>query len=389
MTTSAVPLNAKPKLSLTGSHFTSERLFKAEMSQIFHKSWVFAGLAEKIPNSGDYFVTDVAGESIIVLRKRSGDIAAYYNVCRHRGTRLCNPDHEKLNEKGQKALSGQFTGHFRGTITCPYHGWSYDLDGKLLGARCMNEVSGFEQSEYPLHRVAVAEWEGFIFLNLSENPPPLKNQFVPIEGKFSAYRMKELRVARHLEYEVNANWKILIQNASECYHCSLVHPALEKVSNSQSGEVDFLEGAFIGGYANLKQGMRSLTFNGRYAAAPIEGVADTDLERIYYYHIFPNMYLSLHPDYVIADTIKPIGVRKTLITCDFLFHPDAMNRPDFRPDEAVEFWDLTNRQDWKICEMTQEGVSSQAYQPGYYSEEEELIYSFDQEYRRAMGTLSF
>ena len=354
--------------TLPGRCYSSEEVFHAEKERIFYHSWSCVGREKQIPDLGDYFVATVGEECIIILRDRGATARAFYNVCRHRGTRLCT----------------DVSGRFSGTIQCPYHAWTYGLDGGLLAARHMQDVEGFDRHDYPLCSAALASWEGFLFLNLAQEPEPFEEAFAPLMWKFTAWQMPTLRVAHRIEYDVQANWKLLVENYSECYHCPLIHPALVQLSPADSGRNDLVEGPFLGGYNTLNDQRGSLTMTGYTARPPIGDVAGEDLNRVYYYSIFPTMLLSLHPDYVMAHTLWPQGARQTRIVCEWLFAPETIAQPDFDPADAVEFWDMTNRQDWHACELTQLGVGSRAYTPGPYAHQEGLLDAFDQYYLKVM-----
>jgi Rieske 2Fe-2S family protein len=205
-------------------------------------------------------------------------------------------------------------------------------------------------------------------------------------GKFAGWHLPELRPVRQIKYDVQANWKLLFQNYSECYHCPLVHPELVKISDYTSGRNDLIEGPFLGGFMDLDHEEGK---SGQACALSIEGVSDEDLHRIYYYTLFPNMFLTLHPDYVMVHLLWPKDIGSTQIICAWLFHPAAINQPDFNPHDAVEFWDTVNREDWYVSELTQMGLSSRAYRPGPYSRRESLLAAFDREVLRALNhTLS-
>jgi Rieske 2Fe-2S family protein len=357
--------------SLPGRFYASEEVFRAESDRIFCRSWVCVGRAERIANVGDYFLADVAGESLIVLRNRDGVTCAYYNICRHRGARLCT----------------ERAGRLPNTIQCPYHAWTYGLDGALMAARNMQDVGGFDRQDYPLHAASVAEWEGFLFLNLAPEPAPFLHAFAPLLGRFSAWNLPALREARRIDYDVQANWKQIVENFSECYHCPLIHPALDRLSPSTSGCNDLDEGPFLGGYMTLRDPGGSMTTTGQTARPPLAGVTGADLDRIYYYSIFPSMLLSPHPDYVMVHLLQPLCAGRTHVDCIWLFDPATIAQPDFDPTDAVEFWDLTNRQDWHVCELAQLGVQSRAFQPGPYSHAEGLLHAFDREYLERMGEI--
>jgi Rieske 2Fe-2S family protein len=297
-------------------------------------------------------------------------VHAFFNVCRHRGTRICT------------AQAGRFTG----SIQCPYHAWTYGLDGALKVARNMTEVPGFDRADYPLKAARVGLWEGFIFVNLSpDDATPFDEAFAPLIGRFSRWNIGGLTTARSVTYELACNWKLIFMNYSECYHCPLVHPQLDKLSPSDSGRNDLSEGPFLGGYSELREHGTSLTMTGHSSRPPIGTVAGVELDRVYYYTIFPSLLLSTHPDYVMAHYAKPIEPGRTEVVCAWLFDPATIERPGFDPSDVVDFWDLTNRQDWRVNELTQLGISSRAYSPGPYSNAEGLLGSFDRHYLRVMG----
>src|SRR4030081_2259425 len=324
-TAETFPSGAK---TLPQRYFISPDVFAEEQAGIFSTQWVLVGHQSQIPKAGDYLVQEVAGDSLIVMRDKNAVVHGFYNVCRHRGTRL------KEDACGHAAA-----------IQCPYHAWTYGLDGKLIGAPHMDDVPGFDKADYSLHAVNLALWEGFIFVNLAKKPMPLEKWFAPLAGKFSHWNMSILRSAKRIEYDVRANWKLMFENYSECYHCPGVHPMLSKVSPYDSAENDLCEGPFLGGFMKINQG-KSLTMSGNACASFVGDIKN--LQQVFYYSIFPNMLLSLHPEYVMVHQLWPQSPERTLIVCDWFFHPDAFNRKDFRPEDAIEFWDMTNKQDWQI-----------------------------------------
>jgi phenylpropionate dioxygenase-like ring-hydroxylating dioxygenase large terminal subunit len=356
--------------TLPRQYYVSPEVLIQEFERIFTRRWLCVGREDRIPEPGDYFLQPVGSESIIVLRDRTGEVRAYYNVCRHRGTRLCEIP----------------TGRFSGTIQCPYHAWTYALDGQLIGAPSSADIDGFSKADYPLHRVAIERWEGFLFISLAENPEPFDQAYARLLGRFSRFNLPNLAVARTVEYDVRANWKLLFQNYSECYHCGPVHPPLAKITPPTSGENDLIDGPFTGGFMVINEGHESLTMSGRACGLMVGDLPQEDLKRVYYYAIFPNMLLSLHPDYVMFHTLWPEAPDRTRIFCSWLFHRDTLNNPECNPEDGIAFWDMTNRQDWHICEQSQLGVRSRAYQPGPYSQRESLSVQFDREVLKALAS---
>src|SRR5258707_6215487 len=372
--------------TLAQRYFVAAEVFVEEQGRIFSKQWVLVGHQSQIKKAGDYFVIEVSGESLIVIRDSKFEIRAFYNVCRHRGAQL------KEDGRGHASV-----------IQCPYHAWTYGLDGRLIGAPHMDDVPGFAKADYSLHAVNLGLWEGFIFVNLvpkRDGSLSIEDWFAPLNGKFSHWNMSILRPAKRIEYDVHANWKLMFENYSECYHCPGVHPMLSKVSPYDSAENDLAEGPFLGGFMKINPG-KSLSMSGNACALPIEhdhppspgyGAAGEQkheketTQRVFYYSIFPNMLLSLHPEYVMVHQLWPRSPERTLIVCDWFFHPDAARAGQavYNPDDAIEFWDMTNKQDWHVCELSQQGIESRAYHPGPYSSRESIPAAFDREYLRQM-----
>ncbi len=369
MTTFAKPRVGAGAKTLPARWYISPDVFSAEREQIFAREWICAGRSDRLERPGDFFTCAIAEESLIVTRDARSQLHAFFNVCRHRGTRICDAQ----------------SGHFSGSIQCPYHAWTYGLDGSLTVARNMDSVPEFDRAEYPLREAAVEEFEGFVFVNLSPGPVPFERAYAPLIGRFSDWRIDAVREARTISYDLACNWKLVFLNYSECYHCPLVHPQLEKLSASDSGRNDLIHGPFLGGYSELRHPGGSLTTSGHSARPPLGNVGGENLSRVYYYTIFPSMLLSLHPDYIMVHYVQPIAPDRTHVVCSWLFDPKTISAPDFDPSDAVEFWDLTNRQDWHVNERTQLGMSSRAYVPGPYANAEGLLSAFDDYYLGIMA----
>jgi Rieske 2Fe-2S family protein len=355
--------------TLSGEYYNSEELFRQETERIFAERWILAGRVSELGAPGSYFLRTVGNESIIILRDSKNEIRAFYNVCRHRGTAMCV----------------QSEGKFQGSIQCPYHQWTYGLDGRLIGAPHMQGVEGFSMSEYPLHPVAVAVWEGFIFYNLSRNPQPFKEAFGPIFNFCKPWQLSELQVARRMVYDMKANWKLMFQNYSECYHCTALHPLLNKMTPYRNS-INFLEeGSILGGPMMLAEDAASATSDGRLCAQPFAGLSEQDSRRVYYFTLFPTAFLSLAPDYALVHRLERVSVTQTRIVCEWMFHPDEMAKPGFDCGRAVDFWNITNAQDWQVCELSQQGTSSRSYVPGPYANLESMIAAFDRNYLHSLG----
>jgi len=346
--------------TLPGRYYTDERIFRVEMERFYFGMWVCAGRNEQVAEKGQYFLVEVAGESVIVTRDGSGEVRAFYNVCRHRGTRMCV----------------EAEGTFAGRIQCPYHGWTYGLDGKLLGAPHM-EAGEFRREDYPLHEVKAEIWDGHIFLHLGKEARPLREQLLNLPEKFAAWRMEELRVWKRATYEVKANWKLIVQNYNECLHCPLLHPTLSRMTDTMSGENDEPTQSYIGGSMDFRGGAETMSTDGVRRRACLPGLNEEQRKTVLYYAIYPNLFLSLHPDYVMVHRLWPRAVDRTEVATEWLFHPAEIAKANFSGADAVDFWDKTNREDWMISELSQKGIGSRAYVPGPYSTMEGLPGAFD------------
>ncbi len=348
--------------TLAKEYYTSADVFARERDTVFGAMWFCIGRAEDVASAGDYIVREFAGESVIITRDATGKINAFYNVCRHRGTRVC----EGAGGHSQR-------------LQCAYHAWTYDLDGKLVAAPHFEEGEHFRKADYGLKPVACSEWDGHLFLNFAANPLPLLEQLRDLPTKFAAWDMASLKRGARVVYDVAANWKLIIQNYSECLHCPVIHPALAKVSHYLSGqnEPGDIASTYLGGKMDLREGIATMSLDGAATRHNLPGLSREDCRHVYYYAVLPNLLLSLHPDYVMTHILRPIAPDRTEVICEWHFTPDEMARPGFDASDAVAFWDLTNRQDWHVSELTQLGLKSRSFTPGPYSEREQLLQDFD------------
>lgn len=337
--------------SLPKEAYWDESFFAREREAIFWEQWFYVGRAEQLNHLGAYRVLDVAGESVILVRAEDG-LRAHLNFCRHRGSRL---------------LCGE--GTVRGAIRCPYHSWAYALDGTLVASPFVPDVA-IPQESRRLHRVGVEEWEGFVFINLSpegvgKTGATLHSQLGPIPQRLSRYPLAELKVAGSIRYDIEANWKVVLENYNECYHCAGVHPELCRVvpafKRRGGAELDWERGI------PHRDGAWTFTASGTSGRAPFATLSDDEKVRHKGELIYPNFMLSLAADHVAAFSLWPRGTSATTIECDFLFYPDEMSKSSFDPSDAMDFWDVVNKQDWHICENVQAGMRSRAFRSGFYA----------------------
>lgn len=356
------------QLTLPGHVYTDPAWFEQEMDRIFASMWLAAGRVDDLAAPGAWVRRDVAGASVLIVRRASGTIGAFHNVCRHRGTRLCD----------------EVSGTLHGSIQCPYHAWTYDLEGRLIGAPMMDEVPGFRRDDYPLRAVACDEWDGHVFINLSERPAPLAAQLGDLPARFAPWRMRELQLVHRTTYDVAANWKLIVQNYNECLHCPVIHPLLNRMHHYLGAANAPSTDTYCGGAMGLKEGVETLSADGRRRRAVLPGLTGGERTIVNYYAVYPNLLLTLHPDYMLTVTIWPEAPLQTRLVAEWHFHTDEIARPGFVYEDTVEFWDKTNREDWAISERSQRGIASRGYQPGPYSGRETQLWEFDQFVLRRM-----
>jgi Rieske 2Fe-2S family protein len=360
------------------SYFSPE-IFAEEREKIFFGQWVCVGRTDEICNAGNYLAVDLAGESIIVVRDEQQRLNAFFNLCRHRGSRLVSTavgDEHRM----------RVTGFFKNSIRCPYHSWVYGLDGGLRRAPYVDELTNTTATcEFSLNRLAIDTWGGFIFLNLSAAQPveSLADQLGEIPERLRRYPLADLVVGSRIEYKVAANWKVILENYNECYHCAGVHPELCKIvpafRDGGGANLDWDEGI------PHREGAYTFTVDGTTRRQPFSGLSEIEKTRHKGELSYPNLMISLSADHVAAFTLLPVDPCCTQIVCDFLFHPSELDKNDFDPNDAVGFWDLVNRQDWAICENVQRGMSSRAFEGGYYAPMEDMSLDIRRYIERSLG----
>jgi Rieske 2Fe-2S family protein len=296
---------------------------------------------------------DVAGESILLTRDEEGSLHGAYNVCRHRGSQVL-----PVSEGGRASACDAKA------LRCPYHSWTYRLDGRLLRAPHTN-LDGLDLEQLRLDRVAVGTWGGFVFVHLSpDRAAPLAGAVARAESALANYGLDTLVTGATMSYEVAANYKVLLENYNECYHCGPVHPELCR-----------LVPAFAGGGGGLdwadgvphREGAWTFTTSGTTTRAPLPGLTESERTRHKGDVVYPNLMLSASADHVAAFVLLPRATDRTDVVCTLLFDAGEAAAPGFDPSDAAELWDLVNRQDWAVCESVQRGMSSRSYRHGWFA----------------------
>ena len=340
--------------------YVDPAVFEWEKRHMFGSGWLCAGRSDQVAAPGDMHAEPVGAGSVLLTRAEDGELHAFANTCRHRGHELL-PCGASAQQK---------------VIICPYHSWTYALNGDLRAAAGFKHRPGFVTAEWGLVELPVAEWHGLVFVDESRQAEPLAAGLGSLDELIAPYELERLVVAGQHTYDAAANWKILTENYHECYHCPVIHPELCKVSPPRSGENLSAPGIWVGGWMDLRDGMATMSLDGSSRGVPLRGLDATTLRSVLYVGIFPNVLVSLHPDYVMVHRLIPLAPNRTKIECTWAFAPESLAQPGFDPGYAVEFWDITNQQDWHACESVQRGLSSPHAVPGPLSREEDAVYAF-------------
>jgi Rieske 2Fe-2S family protein len=310
---------------------------------------------------GAQTAVETGAGGVLLVRGEDGALRGFANVCRHRG-------HELI------ACGASVK---RQSIVCPYHAWNYQLDGSLRNAPGgFRTVAGFDKAEFGLVELAVVEWHGWVFVDPSTQAGPFDEHAAGLDAVVANYRPEDLVTVASHSYELETNWKIIVENYQECLHCSSIHPELCRVSPPQSGENLDSDGDWMGGWMDLMPGADTMSLDGRSEGVAIPGLTDVERRTVMYAVAFPNLLISLHPDYVMTHTLRPSAADRTHVECSWAFPRGVAEREGFDPSYAVDFWDLTNRQDWAACESVQRGLTSPHALPGPLAPEEDGVYQF-------------
>jgi Rieske 2Fe-2S family protein len=336
---------------LPAAAYTSPEVLAWERRHLFAGSWTGLGRTTELADTGNQRAVAVGDVGVLLTFAANGSPRAFANVCRHRG-------HELL-AVGESAA--------RPAVLCPYHGWSYTLDGQLRTAPRMGDT--FEGTGYGLVELPAVDWHGWLFVNATGTAAQSFPDHVGALAEHVApYRPETLVVKARHEYEVAANWKIIAENYHECYHCPLIHPELCAVTPPTSGDNWREPGAWVGGSMELRAHAQTMSLDGVSHGVPLP---DVDPRLVRYLGLFPNLLVSLHPDYVLTHRLEPIKPDRTRVECHWLFPAEVSD-----PSYAVEFWDITNRQDWAACESVHRGVSSPHFIPGPLAPNENAVYDW-------------
>ena len=350
MTTTELP--ASLISTLPGRYYTDPQIFAEEQALIFEQMWFCAARASDIPTPGSFRTVQVGSESVIVSRSRRGEVRAFLNVCRHRGAKIC------VEETGSVARAFQ----------CPYHAWTYDLDGKLIAAPNLTKMPDIDRVEYGLKTVHVREWLGYVWVSLADEPPTFEATVLQevIErlgevANLDHYQVDTLAVGRRIVYDVKANWKLIIENFMECYHCATIHPELTEVLP------EFADGyaaqAFVNHGAEFGSDIKGFTVDGSEGLDLLPGIDPEQDRRYYAITVKPQVFVNMVPDHIIFHRMYPMAVDRTIVECDWLYLPSVVESGR-DVTKSVELFHRVNQQDFDACERCQPAMSSRVYRDG-------------------------
>ncbi|MFD4637786.1 aromatic ring-hydroxylating dioxygenase subunit alpha [Lentzea sp. NPDC058436] len=350
MTATELPSSLIP--TLPGSTYTDPAIFELEQERIFERMWFCAVRSADLPDAGNFRTVQIGRESVLVTRSRDGSLRAFLNICRHRGAKLCVEE----------------TGTVKRNFQCPYHAWTYGLDGKLVAAPNLTSMPDVDRVEYGLKKVHLREWLGYAWLSLADEPASFE-QTVQQDvrerlGNLDAignYQVSELELGRRITYDVKANWKLIIENFMECYHCATIHPELTEVLP------EFADGYaaqyYVGHGAVFGEEIKGFTIDGSEGFDNLSGVASDQERRYYAITVRPQVFINLVPDHVIIHRMFPMAADRTIVECDWLYAKDVVATGK-DVSRSVELFHRVNEQDFEACERCQPAMSSRAYAQG-------------------------
>jgi glycine betaine monooxygenase A len=379
----------KPGHALPREFQTDPGIYQLDLERVWRRGWLFAGHTCQVKSPGDYFVFDLDTDSIIVVRGDDERLHALHNTCRHRGMKVC------------QAESGHVT-----RLVCPYHQWSYALNGELMACGGMDKDGDLDRRDFGLHRVHVREVGGLVFVCLAPDPIPFEGAAQALGALLAPQGFERAKVAATRTYEVRANWKLVWENNRECWHCNANHPqyvkanydnapiddpALKREIEAQAGatsarlhaeglRIDYQEAGMVpfpsaDGWWSinrtpLRPGWVSESMEGRPVAPLMGSYATRDVGTLRM-RTMPNFWNHASSDHAVSTRLAPAGPQKTLVQVQWLVSEDAVEARDYALDALLPFWQLTSEQDWTLCENNQAGVNSSAFTPGPYSTKRE------------------
>ena len=348
------------------------RHYERELQRIWYRNWVYVGRSSDIQRPRSFRAFELGDQKLLLVRDDAGELQGFHNTCRHRGAALCRDNEGVLRS---------------GSIICPYHAWTYNLQGDLLRTSSKRHADGFDVANFPLYKIRVHEWRGFVFAALADIPPPFDRSFdLPLK-RLAAWPLEDLQVGHVLLKNIQCNWKIFWENYNECLHCPTVHPQLSQLvpiygrgllearddPNWSSNAAD-PDPKFRGG---LRSGASTWSLDGQLTGTPFTAISDDDrkLGAIYMTGL-PSMFIVGHLDYVRVVRLRPLGPEQTELRVEYLFSAETLASPAFDPRNVVDFTNLVMTEDAQVCELNQRGLRAGPHVGGVVMPEEYVIRQF-------------
>jgi Rieske 2Fe-2S family protein len=355
------------------AHYYYDRAhYERELRRIWFRNWIYVGRSEELKLPRSFRTFEIADQRILLVRDDAGLLQGFYNTCRHRGAALCQEAQGQLRSPA---------------IICPYHAWTYDLHGELLRTSSKAHAQGFDVGDYSLYKISVQEWNGCVFIALSDDPPPLQKNFDQPLGRLNNWALGDLRVGHTFVKTMQCNWKIFWENYNECLHCPGVHVQLsqlvpifgrglleERDDPKWALHADKTDPKFKGG---LRRGATTWSTNGRAVGPPLPGLTEEDRQAAHVYVTsLPSVFFVGHPDYVRIVRLRPLGPEQTEMCVEYLFTAQSLADREFDMRNAVDFANRVMSEDAQICELNQQGLRAAAHQQGVLMPEEYLVLQF-------------
>jgi Rieske 2Fe-2S family protein len=357
---------------LPADAYFDPRQYERELQRIWYRNWVYVGRSSDLNRARGFRTFEIGDQRILLVRDEQRVLQGFYNTCRHRGAALCREPEGMLRA---------------GTIVCPYHAWVYNLQGDLLRTSSKAHASGFDVADFPLYRISVKEWNGFIFVALNDRPPPFEKVFDLPLNRLDAWPLEELVVGHVLSKTMQSNWKIFWENYNECLHCPGVHPQLsqlvpiygrglmeERDDPQWRAHAADPNPKFKGG---LRSGAATWSLDGKTTGVPFPGISDADRKAGYVYMTgLPSVFLVGHVDYVRAVRLLPLGPELTELRVEYLFSPQTLADPQFDLRNVVDFTNRVMTEDAQVCELNQLGLRARPHIRGVVMPEEYAVRQF-------------
>ena len=357
---------------LPADAYYDPRRYELELKRIWYKNWVYVCRSSELAGAKAYRTFELGDQRILLVRDETQTLHGFHNTCRHRGSVLCT------EPKGTLRSS---------SIVCPYHAWVYNLRGELLRTTSKRHGEGFKVADFTLYKIRVREWNGFVFVALTADPPSFDRLFDTPLNRLDAWPLAELEVGHTLVKTIECNWKIFWENFNECLHCPGVHPKLsslvpiygralmdERDDPNWSAHAADPDPKYRGG---MRAGADTWSLDGQLSCAPFPDLSEEDRKAGYVYMTgVPSIFIVGHPDYVRVVRVRPLGPERTELTAEYLFAPQTLADPKFDLRSIVEFTSMVLSEDGGVCELNQRGLRAQPHVRGVVMPEEYVIRQF-------------